>query len=281
MPRSAHRALALAFALVLAVPEATRASDPLEPAAAPPVPASAPARPAPPAEPPFAGVAIGDDVNLRAGPGVNYEVVTKLAGGEQVAVLGEAFGWYLVRPARDVRTFVHKDLVEIKGAGVGIVLKDRVNVRSRAAAEATVVGQVSRGDLVRVLGQEGDFVALAAPPGSSFYVHRDLVRAAGPLGPEHGPAAAPRPTAPADTAPLVAPAKVRRARELYLAELEKPDIDAMDFGPARALFEEALSQASDLEVKRAAERGIERIKIAREIQEDYRRRMKPIGELLK
>src|SRR5205085_6103234 len=116
-------------ALALALAGAARATEPGEDAER----ASAPA-PAPPEGPPrpafpFAGAVLGDDVNLRAGPGLNYEVVTKLAGGDRVQVLGEAFGWLIVRPARDVKTFVHKDLIATKGAGVGIVLKDRVNLR--------------------------------------------------------------------------------------------------------------------------------------------------------
>jgi SH3-like domain-containing protein len=270
------RLLGAALALAAAAPAAVRATEPGDDAPAAPAPA-APAE-ADRAEFPFAGVVLGDDVNLRAGPGANYEVVTKLAGGEKVQVIGEAFGWLVVRPVREVRTFVHKDLIATKGAGVGIVLKDRVNLRSRPAAEATVVGQCARGDVVRLVDATGDWIAVVAPPEASFYVHRDLVRPCGGAADAALPAA---PTAPADAAPLVAPEKARRARELYLAELEKPDLDTMDFAPALALFEQALKDAEAPEVRRAAEDGIRRIRAARTIQEDYRRKIKPIGDMLK
>jgi SH3-like domain-containing protein len=263
-----------AAACVLAwQPAALATGEPGE--AAPPLPASAP-RAAPAF--PFAGAVIGDDVNLRAGPGTNYEVVVKLEGGEKVLVVGEAFGWYIVRPARLVKVFVQKDLIATRGAGVGIILKDRVNLRSRPAPESTVVGQCGRGDVVRLLDADGDWIAVAAPEEAIFYAHHDLVRRLG------GPELVERPAAPAvppEAAPLVAPEKVRRARELYEAELAKPDLDAMDFGPALALFREALETASDADVKRAALAGVKRIEAAQAIQADYRRRVKPVGAILR
>ena len=64
----------------------------------------------------------GDDVNVRAGPGRNYDVITRLRAGEKLAVLREAFGWYAVRPVSAVRVFIHKDFVEAKGSDVGFVI---------------------------------------------------------------------------------------------------------------------------------------------------------------
>jgi SH3-like domain-containing protein len=230
-----------------------------------------------PEAPPYLAIALGDDVNVRAGPGKNYEVVTKLASGEKVGVFGEAFGWARIRPAREVRTYVQKDLVATKGPGAGVILKDRVNVRSRPAPEATVVGQCARGDVVRILDAEGDWVALAAPPGVALYVRRDLVR---PIGRLSGEALAAPATAVAAAPPTTPMEKLRRARELYLAEIEKEDLDLMDFGPALALFCEAEREAQDPETRAAGRDGIERVRVAARIQEDYRKRVKPIKKVL-
>src|SRR5438477_490264 len=100
---------------------------------------------------PLDGVVLGDSVNLRAGPGTAYEVVAHLKGGTRVEVLGEAFGWLLVHPAIDLTVYVSREMVELKGDGVGLVTRDRVNLRSRAALDSTVLGQVNKGDLVRVI----------------------------------------------------------------------------------------------------------------------------------
>ena len=287
------------FALSTALGGAARATEPPDetvPAAAPQGPGGTVA--AGTAQPPvadgalpqfpFAGATIGDDVNVRAGPGSAYEIVTQLAGGERVSVVAESFGWLEVRPVRDVRVYLHKDLLVTKGAGVGVILKDRANLRSRGAPNATVVGQCARGDVVRLLDASGDWIALAAPPEAKLYVHKDLVR---PVGAADGPAVAPPPPAPGSQAigqpaPAPAPAapspveKLKHGRDLYNAELEKPDIDAMNFGPAALLLEEARQEATIPEVRRAAEAALKRLRAAERVQADYRARVKPIGDLL-
>lgn len=229
-----------------------------------------------------AGVVLGDSVNLRAGPGVAYDIVGQIQGGSRVAILGEAFGWLLVRPETELKLYVSRDLVEPKGDGVAVVVRDRVNVRSRPALDGTVLGQVNRGDLVRIIDAGADFVTVAAPPDVGVYVHRDLVRrldltveaGAPAAGAEQPAAAAPAP------APLTPGEKALRARDLYLAELDKADLDAMDFGPARRLYEEAARESSDPAVRALVLSGMKRLRVAAQIQADYRRRMGPIERLV-
>jgi hypothetical protein len=237
-----------------------------------------------------AGVVLGDSVNLRAGPGTAYEVVGRLGGGERVAVLGEAFGWLLVRPASPVKVYVAADLVERKAGGIAAVRRDRVNLRSRPALEATVIGQAGRGDVVRLLDEAdaspGGFVAIEAPADVALYVHRDLVRLVdGEAGCAPALAAgsplegADPPAAPAAPGPTSAE-KALRARDLYLAELEKSDLADMDFGPALALYEAALREAATEETRALARAGRKRVRIALALQEDYRRRMGPIERMV-
>src|SRR5437870_4915411 len=82
------------------------------------------------AEATYPGVLLGDSVNVRAGPGSAYEVVAQLPGGSRVTVLGEAFGWLLIRPATDLNVYVSHELVEQKGDGIAVVTRDRVNLRA-------------------------------------------------------------------------------------------------------------------------------------------------------
>lgn len=229
-----------------------------------------------------AGVILGDVVNVRAGPGTAYDVVGQLAGGAGVTILGEAFGWLLVRPSAAFAVYVSREFVEPKGDGVAVVTRDRVNIRSKAALNGTVLGQVNRGDLLRLLDAGGDFVAIAAPPEVGFYVHRDLVRRVD-LTVEAGiaPSALSEPgsTAPAEAPPapnLTASEKALRARDLYLAELDKADLDVMDFGPARRLYEEAAREATDPAVRGLVHAGLKRLSVAAQLQADYRRRIAPI-----
>ncbi len=266
-PRTALIVLACALA-----PAARARGD--EPRPADPAPAGAPAAdsaaPRPLPEAPYAGTVSGEGVNLRAGPGTSYEALARLAPGERVLVVGETFGWLRVRAVdRRLRVYVHKELVAPKGGGALAVERDRVNLRARPALDATVVGQADRGDLLRLVEDAGEWAAVEPPASVAFYVHGELIRpaAAGPgvgTGPVPGPAAAPhvdlRPRAAGDPPGR----KVRRAHELYLAEVAKDDLDLMDFGPALRLFEEALREVGpdDPETRRAALDGLERVQAA-------------------
>jgi uncharacterized protein YgiM (DUF1202 family) len=235
---------------------------------------------------PYRGVVLGDSVNVRSGPGTAYDVVLQLTGGCEVEVIGEAFGWLLVRPAAQVRVFVSRDLVEPKGDGIAVVTRDRVNIRSRAAAEGTVVGQANRGDVVRMIDNDGAFVAIAAPPEVCVYVHRDLVRRADATVQAGAPLAAPEAVpASAPAAPPPAPVedagqKLKRAREMYLAELEKPEIGSMDFKEAERLFVEAGREAGSDDVRALAIAGLRRVRAAVALQEDYRRRLGPLERIV-
>jgi hypothetical protein len=228
---------------------------------------------------PYDGVVLGDTVNLRAGPGSAYEVVAHLKGGTRVEVLGEAFGWLLVHPSIDLAVYVSREMVELKGDGVGLVTRDRVNLRSRAALDSTVLGQMNRGDLVRVIEDRQDFFAIAAPAEVAFYVHGDLVKAA----PREATVAASVPKSAPEPVPAPGPSAaemVRRARELYQAELAKKDIGAMDFGAAESLYAEAARDAAHEPLRAAALAGLKRVRLAIELQRDFRRRVGPIERMV-
>ncbi|GIW71669.1 MAG: hypothetical protein KatS3mg102_1211 [Planctomycetota bacterium] len=269
--------------------------------AAPPPPAQLPAPPqdGAAARLPSAarfGVVTGEQVNLRAGPSIAYEAVGQLERGSRVEILGSSFGWYCVRPERPVPAFVSAALLELREGGVALARKDRVNVRARPDLRSSVIAQLQQGQLVRVSEAGPEWVRIEAPPGARLYVHGELLAledtpptaaaparagAAGdaPAG-EAGRAPAPSPAASPE--PSASPAELlARANALYLAELDKPDLDAMDFGPALQLFERAREQAQLAAVREAAEAGIRRVQIALRLQEDYRRRMRRLEEALK
>lgn len=236
--------------------ETTRDEAPTE-AAAPQ--SDAPEVGIPPTEPPFLGLVLEDEVNLRAGPGTNYDIVARLRGGTRVSVLGESFGWYkIVANAPELKLYASKAFMETKsGEPVAAVVRDRVNIRARPAIDAGIVGQLQRGDLVRVLGAEGEWLAIAPPDDVLLFVHGDFVRPIGPIA----SAADPPPAVP-DT-PLE---KLIKAREIYLAEIEKSDLAAMSFAEPIRLFGEALAEATDVETRYAALEGLRRARRAADLQ---------------
>jgi len=60
--------------------------------------------------------------------------------------------------------------------GRGTVLKDRVNVRSRADKSSEVVAQVSKGEALDVLERKGEWLHVALPPSSKCYVSAKLTK---------------------------------------------------------------------------------------------------------
>ena len=105
------------------------------------------------AELPFLGVVTSQTLNVRSGQSTNFEKVGTLAEGEQVIVVDQSYGWYKVKLPANADSYLSADFVKILGDGIGEATGSRVNIRSRPMVGSTVLGQVERGTLVRILGE--------------------------------------------------------------------------------------------------------------------------------
>ena len=56
------------------------------------------------------------------------------------------------------------------------VNSDRVNLRAKSDLQAETVGQLSAGDILKVLSVEGDWVRVAPPPETDMWVHREFLK---------------------------------------------------------------------------------------------------------
>ncbi len=59
------------------------------------------------------GVIAGDDVNVRAGAGINFNIVGRLAQGENVVVRGVQGPWVSIAPPEKSSLWIHSAMVEI------------------------------------------------------------------------------------------------------------------------------------------------------------------------
>ena len=157
----------------------------------------------------------GDRVNLRAAAQGESEVVTQLSFGEELELHGSpADPWVAVAiPERcDVwisSPFLTGDEVNVR----------TVHLRAGAGLNYSVVGDLHRGDKVKIRGKSGDWTKIAPPQvaGVSAYVTNAYVKVkveAPPPRPAPPPQPAPAPVeplvvpvAPAPTAAPVAPAR--------------------------------------------------------------------------
>ena len=134
---------------------ATTPTNPPE-ATVPPTEATEPPTTAP-TEPPLGdpicyGVVIGDRVNVRTGPGTNYDVVRLTYEFDRIAIYQRNGDWGKIHDG-----WVHLDYVYIDGtvgpdgSQTAEVIGDIVNVRSGPGTKYGVVRTVKEGDVVEVL----------------------------------------------------------------------------------------------------------------------------------
>lgn len=100
---------------------------------------------------PFLAQAINERVNVRAGQSQNFEKLYQLEKGEEVIVVGKDFSWYKVQIPPGTYVYISDKYVRLGNSMEGEITGDRVNVRSAAKVESTILGQVEKGSRVRVL----------------------------------------------------------------------------------------------------------------------------------
>ena len=108
-----------------------------------------------------------DTVNMRSGPGTNFELLASLDSTQPLTVLGEAAAvrarvgkqneWLQVQTQAGQRGFVAAWLVHLTGqvapaAGLTVYPFEMVNVRARPAVDANILTVAVAGDALTVLG---------------------------------------------------------------------------------------------------------------------------------
>lgn len=94
-----------------------------------------------------------EPVNMRTGPGTQYDVIRELQTGEQVEYLTRAGKWAKVKSGDTEGYVFAKYLTREKPITAGTVLmaKSAVNVRSEASTASTKVGKLKKGDNVTIV----------------------------------------------------------------------------------------------------------------------------------
>ncbi len=98
-------------------------------------------------------------VNVRTGPGLSYDIMTQVTGGEKVTMLSEENEWYKVRLSNDQIGWIASWLIEnteVSAATnkIGVVTGEEVNIRSESNINADILGKVTNGTELTVLFQQ-------------------------------------------------------------------------------------------------------------------------------
>jgi len=125
---------------------------------------------------PFLAEVSKESVNVRAGPNTNFEKIDKLSKGVQVIVMGRSYEWFKIQPLSTTKEYIRADYLKIDDGGMAVVLGDNVNVRASANSDAASLGEVKKGTLVKVLGQENGWCSLAPVAGTFAWINQDFLK---------------------------------------------------------------------------------------------------------
>jgi len=124
---------------------------------------------------PFLGEVSRGPVNVRAGANINFEVVDKLSQGAEVVVLGKSYEWYKVQLPSTASGFIRADYIKASGK-TGVVSGNKVNIRAKADSESAILGQVHKGEQVKLIAQANGWWKLEPPAQATGWVHQDFLR---------------------------------------------------------------------------------------------------------
>jgi N-acetylmuramoyl-L-alanine amidase len=121
------------------------------------------------------GVIKGKVVNIRSGPGTNYQPVGSVYQGTQVTISERQGDWYKITIG-NTTGWVAASLISPQVSGKVIVTGNTVNLRSEPKMGDNIVGQVSQGDTLTLLGTEGEWYKVKTSDGRTCYIAASLAR---------------------------------------------------------------------------------------------------------
>ncbi len=151
-----------------------------------------PAETIPPPPPPKVGVVREDNVNLRDGPGTNYVSMAKMRLGQELTLIEQYQGWFLVEYGQ-LYGWVTSDFLNIVDGVVervpvatsipdpnpplvGSVLENNVNVRRGPGSAYDRITSLKAGATVSLLARHKDWYRVQLPDGTKAWIFSDLLR---------------------------------------------------------------------------------------------------------
>ncbi len=131
---------------------------------------------------------VGDRVSLRASPGTDGELLDRAMRGEEMVFFGKTNGWVAVQAPDSLDFWVAAEYIQN-----GVVVPEKLNVRSGPSLNYTVVAELGKGDAVGVRGEFNNWIKIAPPVGGRVWLSEDYVEIIEPPKPEPVVVAAPEP----------------------------------------------------------------------------------------
>lgn len=147
-------------------------------------------------------IVTGNVVNIREGKGTDTNTIGKARKGDKLNALEVSGEWYKVELSNGKVGYIHKDYLKTADAkidsaketdkktgaeaekvtnnketiGIVVTKSGNLNVRASSAKDAEVVGQVKKGDQVRLLKKTGDWYQIELADGTVGYVNHGYIK---------------------------------------------------------------------------------------------------------
>jgi cell wall-associated NlpC family hydrolase len=146
----------------------------------------------PPPPPPKIGVVVQEGLNLRDGPGTNYVSMARMGAGQELTLVEQFQGWFLVEYGSQYGWVTQEFLTIVDGVVnrvpvsqtipdpnpllVGAVLEDAVNMRKGPGSAYDRVGSVNAGSQVTLLAKYKDWFKVQLDNGTKAWIFSDLLK---------------------------------------------------------------------------------------------------------
>lgn len=121
---------------------------------------------------------VGDNVNLRSGPGTKYSIKWKYGSGFPLKVLKEQGSWVKVEDFEGDTGWLYKKLTSPTGYMIVKVHKNqntKVNIRSGPGTKYKVVGKAYYGVVLKTIKQQNGWAHVKHDSGLEGWVKRSLL----------------------------------------------------------------------------------------------------------
>jgi uncharacterized protein YgiM (DUF1202 family) len=124
---------------------------------------------------PFLGEVTAQNVNVRAGADISFERIHKLNKGRKIVVVGKQYDWYKIRLPRRAICYISSDYVARDDSDLGTVIGNNVNLRAKANQNSTILGQLDKGEKVKILERIKDWYKIQVPKNCFGWMHARFV----------------------------------------------------------------------------------------------------------
>lgn len=125
---------------------------------------------------PFVGVTTAENVHVRSGQSENFESLGMLTEDQNILIIEKQYSWYKVQLPPNFHLYLSEKFVLVHSNGTGEILGDRINVRARPTLTATVMGQVSKEDTVKVEEVEDGWCAIQPLPNTYGWISEEYIK---------------------------------------------------------------------------------------------------------